>query len=170
MDELKMKTMKTNFLIFTLALGLISIQSQAQISKPDSEPKSEKVQAAKVAYITSKLNLNTQQAQQFWPVFNEFEAARKKIRKQIRQLVNENRMLEQTDDQVKTDIKKFLALKQEELDLEKLYAEKFLKVISPKQLVEYYRTEKEFAQLLLKRLKGGRGHGKRGPEFEEEKE
>jgi Spy/CpxP family protein refolding chaperone len=107
-----------------------------------------------VAFISTKLNLSTTQAQQFWPLFNEFETARKRIRKQIRQLRIDNLLLGGSEEELKTDIRKLFALRQEELDLEKTYAEKFLKVLTPKQLVEYYRLEKEFTKVLLRRLKG----------------
>jgi hypothetical protein len=126
---------------------------------PGQEEKSDKITAAKVAYITSKLNLSTTQAQQFWSVFNEYEAARKKIRKQIRLLKVEAKLLNQSEEELKADLKKLFALRQEELDLEKLYSEKFLKVITVKQLVEYYQSEKEFTKLLLTKIKERRGAG-----------
>ena len=139
-------------------LFLFLIPAIAQQGPDDLDERGgDRVQAAKVAYITSKLGLTTVQAQQFWPLYNEFEIARKKIRKQIRQLRIDNMIIDANEDQLKTDIKKLFSLRQEELDLEKLYSEKFLKVISAKQLAEYYRSEKEFTRLLIKRLKGGRG-------------
>jgi hypothetical protein len=48
------------------------------------------------------------------------------------------------------------ALRQEELDLEKSYSDKFLKVLKAKQMIEFYRAEKEFTKILLKRLKENR--------------
>lgn len=162
--------------IVSLLLGLslsISLFGQApNPATPEPENRSEKVQAAKVAYITTRLNLSTQQAQQFWPIYNEFELARKKIRKQIKQLVIDAKPgVDPSEEQLKTDLKKFMALRQEELDLEKSYMEKFLKVLSAKQLVEFYRSEKMFAKLLIDRIKGGgRGQGKRGGKFDTEED
>lgn len=118
----------------------------------DFDDKGERVEAAKVAYITTRLNLTTIQAQQFWPVFNEFEAGKKKIRKQLRLLKTDNMMVDATEDQLKTDIKKMFSLRQEELDLEKSFAEKFLKTITAKQLSEFYMAEREFTKMLLKRI------------------
>lgn len=139
------------------AFALMVFMATSAMAQPDQEDKSEKITAAKVAYITSRLNLTTAQAQQFWPVFNEFEAARKKIRKQMRLLRVEAKLSDPSEDEVKADIKKMFALRQEELDLEKQYSEKFLKVISARQLAEYYRSEKEFTKLLLNKLKERRG-------------
>lgn len=130
--------------------------------------KLEKVQAAKVAYITSKLSLSTEQAQNFWPVFNEFESARRKIRFQLKGLNKEGRNNQLSEEQLKASVRKRLALKQEELDLEKLYAEKFMKILSASQVVELYESEKEFTRLLLKQWKGGEGGGKGKHDFPED--
>ena len=144
------------FLIITILLISIFGTVAAQPPADDDDERGDRVEAAKVAYITSKLELNTQQAQQFWPVYNEFEAAKKKIRKQLKQLRADNMLLNGSEDQMKADIKKMFALRQEELDLEKAYVEKFLKVITARQLAEFYRAEKEFTKMLLKRLGGKR--------------
>lgn len=147
---------------------LTLLSAFAQPGGGDKEEKSERVQAAKVAYITNRLNLSTTQAQQFWPMYNEFEEARKKIRKQLRQLRIDNQVNTGTDEQIKADIRKFFQLRQEELELEKQYAEKFLKVLTPKQVAEYYRAEREFTKMLLKRLRGRRGGMNQNEELDKE--
>jgi hypothetical protein len=168
LTSIKMKRIIPTFLTaFLLFLSVLPAIAQPGTDDPEERGGGERVQAAKVAYITSKLALTTAQAQQFWPLYNEFEAARKKIRKQIRQLQLDNILFDANEERLKTDIKKLFALRQEELDLEKLYSEKFLKVISAKQLAEYYRSEKEFTRLLIKRLKGGRGGRGRGGDKDE---
>jgi hypothetical protein len=141
-------------LILTLLFCNLSINGLAQRGK--KEERNERVQAAKVSFITTKLDLNTTQAQQFWPMYNEYEAEKKKIRKQMRQLKVDNILSDGTEDQLKADIKKMFALRQEELDLEKSYSDKFLKVLSAKQMVQFYRAEKEFTKVLLKRLRESR--------------
>jgi len=128
---------------------------------PDAEEKIEKVQAAKVAYITSRLNLNTTQSQAFWPVFNEFETARRKVRFQLKGLHKDAKHSQQNEEQLKASIRKRFSLRQEELDLEKQYAEKFMKILSAEQVSELYESEKEFTKLLLNRWRDGESRGKR---------
>ena len=147
--------MKTLLLLLILPLQVLLAQP------PDAEEKIEKVQAAKVAYITSRLNLNTTQSQAFWPVFNEFETGRRKIRFQMKGLHREAKHGQQNEEQMKASIRKRLALRQEELDLEKLYAEKFMKILSAEQVSELYESEKEFTKLLLNRWREGEGRGRR---------
>lgn len=147
--------MKILFILLILPLQVLLAQP------PDAEEKIEKVQAAKVAYITSRLNLNTAQSQGFWPVFNEFETARRKLRFQLKGLQREAKHGQQNEEQMKASIRKRLSLRQEELDLEKQYAEKFMKILSAEQVSELYESEKEFTKLLLNRWKEGEGRGKR---------
>ena len=151
-----MHKIPTVILLFFMALR----PAFAQPGTEDMEDKGERVEAAKVAYITSKLNLSTVQAQQFWPIFNEFETSKKKIRKQIKQLRIGNAISEGTEEQIKADIKKMFQLRQEELDLEKSYSEKFIKAISIKQLAEFYKSEKDFTKMLLNRLHGREKRGR----------
>jgi len=149
-----MKTYIKIILHITFFYFVFAMFCQAQGG--NMEERKDRIQAAKIAFITNKLDLNTTQAQQFWPTYNEYEAEKKKIRKQLKQLKIDNILSDGTEDQLKTDIKKMFALRQEELDLEKMYSEKFLKVLSAKQMVEFYRAEKEFTKVLLKRLRNQR--------------
>lgn len=161
LNSTNMKTCRKSALLFVMNIALFCSSSMAQDNLGDDrDGRGDRLQTAKVAFINTKLNLTTTQAQQFWPLFNEFEAAKKKIRKQLRQLKADNLLAEGTDEALKGDIKKMFSLRQEELDLEKGYSEKFLKVISAKQLVDFYRSEKEFTRLILRKLRERRGgHG-----------
>ena len=159
------KLLSSQALLLLLPLQLLLAQP------PDAEEKMEKVQAAKVAYITSKLDLNTTQAQAFWPVYNEFEAARRKVRFQMKGLQRDGKHNQLNEEQMKASIRKRLALRQEELDLEKQYAEKFMKILSAAQVASLYESEKEFTKLLLNRWKDGEGGGRRKggrPDFPED--
>ncbi len=148
-------------ILLTIVWMCVTLKANLLAQPADLEEKVEKVQAAKVAYITSKLNLTTAQAQSFWPVFNEFESARRKIRFQLKGLQRESKLAVLNEEQIKANVRKRLALRQEELDLEKQYAEKFMKLLSAAQVAELYESEKEFTKLLLQRWKG-EGRRKRG--------
>lgn len=164
---MKSSNMMKTISLTALTLFCFLLKNQVAAQGPDLEEKLEKVQAAKVAFITSKLSLSTAQAQNFWPVFNEFESARRKIRFQLKGLQRELKNSQQNEEQAKANIRKRFTLRQEELDLEKLYAEKFMKVLSASQVADLYESEKEFTKLLLNRLKGEGGRRRKGggPDF-----
>jgi len=119
-------------------------------------PANDRIQANKVAFITNKLNLTPKQAEQFWPIFNEFETKRKDLKGTFKEST-EMAQGEMSDNQAKDEVKKMLQGRQQEVDLEKEYADKFMKVITPKQLLTLFHSEKEFTRMLVKRLREKRG-------------
>ena len=45
-----------------------------------TESRSEKIEALKIAFITKELNLSPEEAQRFWPVYNNYTQELKKVR------------------------------------------------------------------------------------------
>ena len=141
--------MKKSSILFIL----ITLASITNIKAQDEQPRGkEKIKAAKVGLITNRLSLTEEQAKGFWAVYDEFDKKRSEIRKNIRQMTAESRNLTMSDDKILTDIKEVLSLKQKEVDLEKEYLSKFLKVVNIRQISELYKTEQLFNQMLVKKL------------------
>jgi DNA polymerase elongation subunit (family B) len=46
----------------------------------------EKLEAQRIAYITNKLDLSSEESIKFWPVYNEYSKKRLEIRKENREL------------------------------------------------------------------------------------
>ena len=67
-----MKTYKILIILFSI----LSFSTYAQGRKHD------KIRALKVAFITNELNLTSDEAEKFWPLFNDFEDKQQEIRKQ----------------------------------------------------------------------------------------
>ncbi len=151
--------------IFVLSCLLVLSQATA-FSQDDPPQGREKIKAARLGLITIRLNLTEEQAKGFWPIFNDYETKRADLRKSIRQLTAESRNLTTSDDKIAGNLKEILNLKQKEVDLEKEYQAKFLKVISVRQVSELYKTEQLFNMMLMKKLRNGEG-GKGGREFGE---
>jgi Spy/CpxP family protein refolding chaperone len=111
-----------------------------------------KIENAKVALITNRLNLSTEQAQSFWPIYREYDTKQRELNKGKRKLIGEINTLTTTDDKILVDLKELQSLRQKEVDIEKEYMGKFLKVLNVRQLAELYKTEQVFTQMLLQRL------------------
>lgn len=114
-----------------------------------------KIEAARIGYLTSKLDLTESQAQDFWPIHNEFAKKRKEIFKQMKQLKRDTDVSNLTEEQAAASLKLLFDLRESEVKLERDYSKRFLKVITNVQLVKYFQAENEFTRMLLKRL--GRG-------------
>lgn len=143
-----------------LVAAFISTATYAQENNKEQKNQTrkermEKIENAKIAFLTEKLQLNTGQAQKFWPLYNEYQANRKQARS--RPWIMKDANLEaKTDQQVREGITEMHNIRQNELNVEKKYVNKFLKVISVKQLATLYRSEREFTHVLLKKLDGQR--------------
>jgi Spy/CpxP family protein refolding chaperone len=70
--------MKTNKLVLII-LFLLTIQVFAQ---PQRGEKKEQIKALKVGFITTELELTSDEASKFWPIFNAFEDKQFELRHQ----------------------------------------------------------------------------------------
>ncbi len=148
-----MKPITSKFWIISgLLLTLLTASYSDGFAQRKNEEEIRKIQDAKIAIITNRLNLTPEQSTGFWPIYNEFSRQKRDLHRSIRQLISAKGET-RTDDQVMSNLKEVQELKQKELELEKEYQAKFLSVITAKQLVELYKAERTFNEMLIQRLK-----------------
>lgn len=151
-----------NLLIYTLLL--ISTVSFAQ-NRQDRGGRMdhERMKAAKIAFLTDKLDLNSETAQEFWPIYNEYEASKESIGKEFAVkakdiMGSENvergtRNFENISDEHARELLTIMhERKKAELMLEEKYLDKFLAVLNPKQVLTVYQFDAEFRRTLMKRF------------------
>lgn len=122
--------------------------------------KSERIEALKVSYITTEVGLSPEQAQAFWPLYNERESKIQAIRKEARK----NRVKDPEKASEKELLKMIAAehsAEQEMLNLKMEYHDKFLTILDGKQVYKLFQAEREFKRKLLQEMKRGR-EGPRG--------
>ncbi|WP_394334366.1 hypothetical protein [Spirosoma rigui] len=112
----------------------------------------QKIESAKIGMITNRLNLTPDQAPQFWAIYNEYSGKKQELNRRVRQLNNEPGRSNLNNDQLLNGLREVNATKQKLADLDDEYMGRFLKVISPAQLAELYKTEQVFNKMLLQRL------------------
>lgn len=110
-----------------------------------------RIEAARAAYITERLDLTPQEAEKFWPLYGEFADKRKALIRQYREAKRSGKSEEEL-------ITLQLKLKQDELDLEKSYSDQFLKVIPAQKLVNLRNAERDFSRLVMKQLQKRQMH------------
>ena len=120
--------MKKYLLIIIAIFGTISF-TMAQNGNDH-----EKIQALKVAFITQKLHLTPQEAEKFWPVYNQYES-------EIRQVRGSKRNGDVLDNEEKL------------LDIRKKYKPSFENILGPGRLNDLYNAERDFRNALIQRLK-----------------
>lgn len=139
----------------TLFLFLITIFTS--FGQPSQEKK-DKIKALKVAYITEKLDLTSDEAQQFWPIYNTFDEKHFRLRHQIKKEGFKHLKGENFDNLSEKDALELLT--QFEKNEDELYVAKkkfrteIKKVLSAKKILLLKKTEDEFNRKLLKEFKG----------------
>jgi len=120
-----------------------------------ANPKQQRIHAAKMAYMADRLQLTPEQSAAFVPVYNNYERDFRAVRAPF---VKKYKLNEQEEGQQNMTVRQYveddLDYQQQVIELKRSYNERFLKVISSHQLADMYIAEREFKQILVKRLKG----------------
>lgn len=119
-----------------------------------AQDKKDKIEAAKIAFITQQLNLSPQEAEKFWPIYNEEQDKLDAIKARRREFKKVREDLDHaTDKEIDMFLASEVALKQREAEIMKEYNEHFKKVLSPRKVAKLYKAEDDFKKELLKQLK-----------------
>ncbi|MCG3164653.1 MAG: hypothetical protein POELPBGB_00412 [Bacteroidia bacterium] len=121
---------------------------------PKHEQKKEKVEAMKIGFITQQMNLTPDEAQKFWPVYNQMNNEIEALRKE-RKLSRENAK-ETFDIMSDADIEKLIndemASRQKELDIHKKYVAQYKAILPVKKVAQFYKAEEQFKRKLLEKI------------------
>jgi len=123
--------MKKYLLIISLLLGF----TIAGMSQDEDKKDGGRIEALKIAYLTRKLNLTTEEAQKFWPVYNKYADELRKVQIEARQ--NNTSEIDR-DEKV--------------LNIRKRYNGEFSKALSAEKANSFFRVEKEFNSFLQKEM------------------
>ena len=138
-----------------LSLALVPA-ARAQDGQPSGGQRLGQLENAKIAFITNRVSLTQDQAQKFWPLYNEFSDRRRELNRNGR-LLRRNITEGMTDQQLRESFTQSFNTRQQELNLEKDYFEKFQKVISLRQVVQLFQAERDFTKEVIKRVASGAG-------------
>ena len=126
------------FLMISVPVFAQENEMQEQDEMIENSKMAQSIDALKMAYITKELNLSPDEAQKFWPIYNNYSTEIKKARKEFRQ-----------DD---------LAFEERKVGIMKRYHEDFRRILnSDIRSKQCFRVEPEFHKVL--RREWQRRHG-----------
>ena len=146
----KTQIMNTFFLI------LFTFFAAATFAQPgvlNRDNKAQQIESMRVAYITQKLNLSTDEAQRFWPVYNSYRADLKTLRKNFKQDDRDGTPLT-TDQQ--------LEFEQKKLDLKKTYRVQFEQAVGKDKFNLLLQVEDKFKKELMQVVQERQDRGNGG--------
>ncbi len=111
------------------ALTGFFVMGQAEGPAETNQPK---IEALKVAFISKELALTPEEAQRFWPVYNQYS---KEFNVSLR------------------EEKDVLVREEKTLNLKKKYKDQFTNMLGPERTNRMFTAEVKFRQLLLKSMR-----------------
>jgi Spy/CpxP family protein refolding chaperone len=127
------------------------------MAQTEMKDKKEQIKAMKVAYITSELNLNSDEAAKFWPVYNAFDEKQFKLKHEKMQMYKnklENNVSEQMSDKEASVLLAQMEKTEDELyQLRKKFNTDVKSVLSPVKILKLKKAEEEFNRKLLKQYR-----------------
>lgn len=137
------------------------LQPLFALSQESAESRKDKIESLRIAYITKELSLSTNEAQQFWPVYNQFQEELKVIRKNRKLDIMEAKINfdSMTDVEIAKMIDGDFQFQQLELDLRKKYVEEYKKVLPVRKVAKLLRAEHTFKIELLREFRNRQGEG-----------
>jgi len=137
-------------LISLIILSLTSVLAQ--------NPNLEKLKAYKIAFFTKRLDLTPQEAEKFWPVYNEFQSRKLHLQQErvlIGKTVNVNGST--MSEKELTDLgDKWIDLEVEEAALSREFHSKVKTILPPIKVVRLYQAENQYRLQLLNELQDRR--------------
>lgn len=147
-------------LILLAAFLMIASGATAQEQKNQTKAKKfyERIQAEKVAFFTSELDLSPEEAQVFWPVYNQFckesQEAHCKTMKLFSETMPKNETISESEMEKRLD--NYVKALDEEKDILGKYHKRFKKVLPIEKVAKLYKAEEAFRLKMIRGLKSHR--------------
>ena len=147
---------------FTVILMVTATTTvNAQHGDKDHKNKWEKFRAEKISFLTNELDLTPEEAQKFWPVYNQLENERWEAQKQRREMEEQVREAQETmsDRKIVQLTRDYAGSMQKEANMLVEYNEKFLEILPPGKVLKLYKAENEFRFQMIKKFRDRRRNG-----------
>ena len=117
----------------------------------------EKLESARVAFITNRLDLKPAQAEKFWPLYNLYREDRMKMMEEMSSL-NRDANKELADERALAIIGQRFEIQEKMLAKEKQFMKDIQEVITPSQAVKLGSVNRDFTRQVY-RMQQGRTRG-----------
>ena len=134
--------------LLLIATLMFTINLSAQREGKRAE-RIEKIEQQRIAFITTDLDLSVEEAQAFWPLYNDYQSMKKEIWTERK--VETEKIFDMTDEESRIMLSQVMDAKRRHINLEIEFMNKLDRVLSAKKRLKLIRAEREFKQFILKR-------------------
>jgi len=150
MNNYKFEAMKRGVIVLLIMLIFPAIKLAAQ------NPNLDKLNAYKIGFFTKRLNLTSQEAEKFWPIYNEYQKQKNLIQVEKISIIRNFNQNESTlnDNQLTESGDKLIATIVQESSLAVTFHKKLKEVLPPAKVIRFYQVENQYKAQLLNELQG----------------
>ena len=143
--------------ILSLAFLILSLNISIAQHHMHKQEKYQRFKSDKIAYLTDQLELTPEEAQAFWPLFNDMEQKRMALFEDRRTYFQNFQEHGSTmkDKELADLSRKIAELHVREGAISKEYNERFLKVLTAYKVLKLHISEKGFRHHLMKKYRKG---------------
>ena len=109
----------------------------------------------RAAFFTERIGMTSEEAQQFWPIYNELQDKKGALNEKIHKIYH-NAQKDEKGERI-LDYEKLndetISIKVQEANLDKIYYQKFKTVLPAEKIYRFYRAEREWVGELLKQIR-----------------
>ncbi|TAK44933.1 MAG: hypothetical protein EPO28_04260 [Saprospiraceae bacterium] len=136
-------------LLFAFAVGTYAQPGSRQ--GPIAARAQEKIAAYKIAFFTEQLQLTPEESKDFWPLYNQFEDERDKLKDKGDFQGKKIELM--ADKELEDFIVQQLDMEEQQVKLKRDYVHRFMQVLPIRKVAMLQRTELEFKRQLLDEMK-----------------
>jgi len=136
--------------------AFLLIFSASSFAQPNNGPQLkrafERIQSEKVAFFTNELDLTPEEAQKFWPVYNQFSKEDRECHdKTVAAFANLNGKDGEklSDKEIENRLNEYIKALEEEQSVTRKYYNKFKAVLPVQKVAKMYRTEEAFRMRMI---------------------
>lgn len=147
-----MKYLRSFILLVSLMVFTISLNAQETQSKSDKE---QELKSQKIAFFTDKIGLTPEEAQIFWPVYNDYWAKKNRIiadrKEKMTYFADHSENM--SNDEMIEYADQYIRYEMELAELLDEYHKEFKKILPINKVMKIYLADYEFKTYLLKKIR-----------------
>ena len=150
--------MKKIITIIAAATAILCFSTSASAHKRCGEDWKEKMRSEKIAFLTTEIGLTPEEAQAFWPVYNQVEKDKDEAMHNVIKAYKELcKAIEDGSKDVSALLDKYIAAQAKMNEVENGVAAKYKAVLPVEKVAKLYVSEERFRRNHIRRLHGGEG-------------
>ena len=150
-DKVFLFGFKLTIALFPLFLCLLTT---AEIAAQDNAGDIiSKIENRKIALISKQLDLTTEQAERFWPIYKEYSAKKIEINRNFRNLRKQFDVATASEEELTRMINMATKVKQRQLNLDTKYNKSMTQIISNRQLLQLRQAEENVRKKMMESLR-----------------